>query len=216
MDFLLDPNIAYIGLVLTFIVVSMALLIPGTGVLEVVGLFLILYSGYAIYNLSINWLALLVLLAGVIPFLIALRRSGRLVYLVISILALVAGSIFLFVGEGWAPVVNPLLALVVSALSAGFVWVTARKTIEAAARPVAHNPDISLGMTGTAASAIHDEGSVQLTSELWSARSAQPIPAGAEVRVIGREGFTLLVEPVHPVEDRTQEPPAPAGTAEQG
>jgi membrane-bound ClpP family serine protease len=37
-------------------------------------------------------------------------------------------------------------------------------------------------------------GTVQLASELWSARSVKPIPADSRVRVINREGFTLVVE----------------------
>ncbi len=51
-----------------------------------------------------------------------------------------------------------------------------------------------IGATGEATTDIREEGTVQLESELWSARSAEPIPAGAQVRVIGRNGFTLLVE----------------------
>jgi len=33
-----------------------------------------------------------------------------------------------------------------------------------------------------------------VASELWSARSEQPIPAGSRIHVISREGFTLVVE----------------------
>ena len=35
---------------------------------------------------------------------------------------------------------------------------------------------------------------MQVAGELWSARSLKPIQAGKMVRVIGREGFVLLVE----------------------
>jgi membrane-bound ClpP family serine protease len=51
-----------------------------------------------------------------------------------------------------------------------------------------------IGQSGQAKSEILDGGSVQVASELWSARSEQSIPAGSWVRVIKREGFTLIVE----------------------
>jgi membrane protein implicated in regulation of membrane protease activity len=35
---------------------------------------------------------------------------------------------------------------------------------------------------------------VQAAGELWTARSEKAIPAGTPVRVIGREGFVLVVE----------------------
>ncbi|MFO3797593.1 MAG: NfeD family protein [Anaerolineales bacterium] len=41
---------------------------------------------------------------------------------------------------------------------------------------------------------MYHEGTVYVHSELWSARSRKPIQAGRPVRVIGREGFVLLVE----------------------
>jgi membrane-bound ClpP family serine protease len=41
---------------------------------------------------------------------------------------------------------------------------------------------------------VHEDGSVQVAGELWSARSEDPIPAGAQVRVLRREGFVLVVE----------------------
>ena len=56
-----------------------------------------------------------------------------------------------------------------------------------------------IGDVGEAKTDIFNEGSVQIGSELWSARSAVPIPEGSKVRVVKREGFILEVEPVPPV-----------------
>jgi len=39
-------------------------------------------------------------------------------------------------------------------------------------------------------------GSVYVGAELWSARCEVPLKAGAVVRVRGREGLVLIVEPV--------------------
>ncbi|HLE13787.1 MAG TPA: NfeD family protein [Anaerolineales bacterium] len=195
-EILLNPNIAYLLLVGGALLAILALLNPGTGLLELAALFLLILAGYSVYNLPVNYWALLLILLGVISFLVALRRSRRQVYLAASIAALVAGSIFLFDDQGWQPAVNPVLALVVSAAVVGFLWLIAQKWLEAEQIRPAHDLGALIGAIGEAKSSIHAEGSVQVAGELWSAQSAQPIPEGARVRVVGREGFFLLVEQI--------------------
>lgn len=195
-EFLLNPNIAYMMLVGGALLAILALLNPGTGLLELAALFLLLLAGYSVYNLPFNYWALLLILVGVISFLIALRRSKRQIYLAASIAALVVGSIFLFDDQGWQPAVNPVLALVVSAAAVGFLWLIAQKYLEVEQVRPAHDLEALIGAIGEAKSSIHQEGSVQVAGELWSAQSTQPIAEGTQVRVIGRDGFFLLVEQI--------------------
>ena len=193
---LLNPNVAYLLLVGGAMLAILAVLSPGTGFLEAAAFIILILAGYAIYNLPINYWALGILLLGVIPFLFALRKSGNLIYLGISILALVIGSIFLFQGIGWRPAVNPVLAIVVSTLSAGFLWFVGRKVVEVESIRPTHDLAALIGEIGEAKTEIYNEGSVQVAGELWTARSQQPIPDGSKVRVTGRDGFILEVEKV--------------------
>ena len=81
MDFILDPNIAYLILLGGVLLAMMSLASPGTGLLEIGAFFCIALAGYAIYNLSFNWWALLLLGLSIIPFVYAIqrpRRGGRL------------------------------------------------------------------------------------------------------------------------------------------
>jgi membrane-bound serine protease (ClpP class) len=195
-DFLLDPNIAYLILVGAALLTMMAVLNPGTGLLEIFALFMWLISGYIIFNMPINFWALGLMLLGVVLFLLSLRKFKNLVYLGLSIAAVIAGSIFLFDQPGWQPAVNPVLAVVVSIFVAGFVWVVAQKTLEADAMRPAHDLEALIGAIGEAETTIGDEGSVQVAGELWSAKSDQTIPEGSQVLVVGREGFFLKVEQV--------------------
>lgn len=195
-DFLLDPNIAYLILVGAALLTMMAVINPGTGLLEIIALFLWLISGYIIFNLPVNFWALALMFVGVVFFLLSLRKFQNLVYLGLSIAAVIAGSIFLFDQPGWQPAVNPILAVVVSVFVAGFVWIVAQKSLEADRMRPVHDLEALIGTVGEAETAISDEGSVQVAGELWSARSDQPISEGAQVRVVGREGFFLKVEQV--------------------
>jgi membrane-bound serine protease (ClpP class) len=197
MDFLLDPNIAYLFLLGGFVLAMLALATPGTGFFEVGALFSIALAGYAIYNLSISWWALLVLGLSIVPFVYALQKPKRELYLLISILLLVIGSVFIFPRRGDQSSVNPIVATVASALVAGFLWLAVRKSLEAAHSMPSHNLEGLVGQVGEAKTKVYEEGSVQVAGELWSARSEKSIPAGSSIRVIGREGFVLIVEKGH-------------------
>ena len=195
-DFLLDPNVAYLVLVGAALLTMMAVLNPGTGVLEIVGLFLWLISGYIIFNLPINFWALGLMLLGVVLFLLSLRKIRSLIYLGLSIAAVIIGSIFLFDQPGWQPAVNPILAVIVSVFVAGFTWIVANKALEAESMRPAHDLEALVGAVGEAKTSIQDEGSVQVAGELWSAKSQQSIPEGTHIRVTGRDGFRLVVEKI--------------------
>lgn len=190
----LNPNLAYLFLVGGFSMALIAIVTPGTGVLEIAAFFSLILAGYAVYSLPINYWALIILLLSIIPFIWAVRKSGKLIYLIISILALLIGSVYIFRGDNWwRPAVNPVLALVVSVLTGGFFWIVASKTLEANAVIPSHDLGIIIGEEGEAKSDIYHEGSVQVHGELWTARSNEPISNGSKVRVVGRDGFVLEV-----------------------
>ncbi len=197
--FLLNPNTVYLILVFGLLLTIMALLAPGTTILELLAFFTLLLAGYGIYNLSVNAWALVVLLVGVFLFFLAVRKFRHPVFLVLSIVLLILGSVYIFPGETWwQPGVNPFLATVVSLLMGGYVWVIATKAMEVAITPPVHDINALVGLTGEAKTDIHKEGSVQVAGELWSAQSKEPISQGTMVRVVGREGFILQVEIMNP------------------
>ena len=195
MEILLNPNVAYIILVIGIVLTVMALFAPGTGILEISALFMLLLAGWEISQLSINLWALLLLVLGVVPFIVAVRKSHKLIYLVIALVAFVIGSAYLFEGEEWyLPGVNVVLAIVASVMACGFLWIATTKVLESDKMRPRHNLGNLVGEVGEAKTEIFSEGSVQIESELWSARSTVPIPEGSKVRVVKRDGFILDVE----------------------
>ena len=196
MNILLDPNLAYLFLLAGALLGLLALVTPGTGALELSGFFCLLLAGYAMTQLEFNLWALLLTMLGIVPFVYAIQKPKREWALALSILLLTIGSAYLFRNEKgwWLPAVNPILAVIASILYAGFLWLVIRKSIQAFNAPPAHDLAILIGQVGRAKTPVHEEGSVQLEGELWSARSDRPIPKGQSVRVIGRNGFVLDVE----------------------
>lgn len=195
MEILLNPNMAYILLVGTILLTLIAIIAPGTGAPEGGAIFCLVAGGYMAYELGVNLWAVTILALSLAPFFVALRaKAWRIPLLILTFLLLTIGSIFLFTGADGLPLVNPLLAVVVSIASGGLIWFGADRSVIAMHQAPVHNLDALVGKTGKARTPINGEGSVQVDGELWSARSEKPIEEGSTVRVLQRDGFVLIVE----------------------
>jgi len=194
MEFITDPNIAYVLLVLGSILTLLAIVTPGTGALEIGALFSLALSGFAAYRMGFNLWALVVLTLMLVPFIYAIRKPKREIYLAASIIMLIIGSIYLFPSQGLRPSVNPYLAVTVSIFSSAFIWLIILKTLAAMHSRPNHDLGSLIGQIGETKTIVHHEGSVQMDGELWSARSEKRISAGKQVRVVSRDGFTLIIE----------------------
>ena len=162
MEFLLEPNVAYLILLAGVMLGFMAIVSPGTGLFEVGAFFCLMLAGYAVYNLSFNWWALVLLVLSLIPFIYAIQKPKRELYLGLSIVLLTVGSVFLFPNSEGIIAVNPLVAITASVLVAGFLWIAVRKSIEASAVRPSHDLGALIGKIGEARTKVLDDGSVQV------------------------------------------------------
>ncbi len=196
MNFLVDPNVAYFLLVCGLGLAILALFSPGTGLLEIGAFFLLVLAGYGAANLPINWWAVAILVAGVFPFLFAVRKSRQNGYLIVSLIALTVGSVFLFQPAEGLIAINPWLALITSSLTLGFLWLAVHKAVQAIRQPPSMDLGRLVGREGVVHSEIIRKGVVYIDGEEWTARSASQIAVGRSVRVIARDGLVLVVEPL--------------------
>jgi membrane-bound serine protease (ClpP class) len=195
MSFLLDPNVTYLLLVLGFVLGILALFTPGTGLLEIGALFAIALAGYGIYQLDINLWALLLMVVGIVPLIFAIRKPKRWYWLLAALALMVVGSIFLFPRNAGTETINPFFASLVSIAAIAITWWIGRKGLEAVKMRPSQDLRNLIGQVGEARTAIQQEGTVYAGGEEWSARSQERIPAGAQIKVIDREGLVLIVEP---------------------
>ena len=193
MNFLLDPNVAYLILVIGVILGMLALFTPGTGLLEVGALFAIFLAGYAMYHLPIRAWALLLLVVGIVPFIFALRKFKQWYWLLPAIVSSVVSSVFLFKSDNSLTAINPWFATLVSIVSVVLMWVIGIKTLEALRLRPSQDLSRLIDELGEARTDIFNEGTVYAGGEDWTARSDALIPAGSQVKVIGREGLVLKV-----------------------
>lgn len=193
----LFPNLVYLVLVAGLWLVALALVAPGTGLLEMIAALTLVLAGLGMISLTLSPWALLVLLVGGVLFGLSLWRRHEVIWLALSGIALTLGSAFLFVSENGGPAVHPLVAGLASALTLGYFWLAIRKVMASARARLAHDPSAVKGMVGETRTPLDPLGSVYVGGELWTARAEAPVAEGKRVRVVDRDGLILTVEPVH-------------------
>jgi membrane-bound serine protease (ClpP class) len=190
------PNLLYLVLVAGIWIAALAIVSPGTGVLELLALLALGSAGLGTLIAPLNLWALLVLLLGVLFFVLSLRILQPEIGLILSAAALSVGSIFLFHPPAGVAGVDPVLAVVVSGLTLGYFWLAVRKTLLSQNEQPSIDISHVVGKVAEVRTVLDPQGSVYALGELWTARSDTRVKPGERVRVIGREGLILVVEPV--------------------
>lgn len=194
MNFLLNPDVAFVFLGAALLVTIFALLAPGSGILEVLALLLLISVGYAVANLPVNAWALVLLLLGIVGVIVTFRRVRKWYFIVGSIVLLMVGMVFVFRGENSITGVNPLLALIGALGLGAFVWIIGTNISRTFHQKPYSDLNRLTGMAGVATTDILRDGSVYVDGEDWSATSDEPIAAGSQVKVVERKGLVLKVE----------------------
>lgn len=190
-------SVFYLCLVLGVWTAAMGVATPGTGVLEVFSLLLLTGASVGMLVWPVNAWALvpLVLGVGALVFSVVRRRTSPW-WVLGSAVLLSLGSIFLYENAQGGPAVEPVLAVLMTALTVGFFWFGVRRGIEVQLAAPTVDADIVIGQVGEARSPVHRSGTVYVGGELWSARSEAPIQAGQRVRVLALDGLVVDVEAV--------------------
>ena len=192
----LFPNLLYLVLVGGIWLAALAVVSPGTGVLELLAFSALGAAGLGTLVVPLNIWGLVVLILGAIFFLLSLRVLRPEIGLVLAALAFSAGSIYLFRPPQGVAGVDPVLAVVVSGLTLGYFWYAVRKTFISQLEQPTIDIGHVIGKTAEVRTALDPLGSIYAQGELWTARSDTRIKPGAQVRIIGREGLILIVEPM--------------------
>lgn len=197
MNFLINPNIAYLFVVAAVMLAITSLLFPRFNLSKIGSLVCLVGAGFELFNLQANPWALVVVALSPLPYFVATRQAGpRRPLLVVTAGMLVFGSVFLLVDKKGLPVVNSGLLWLVSTICVQFIWVATERRLNAQGTRRGIDPDSLVGLVGTATTQVEDVGLVKIEGETCSARSDQPIPAGSTVRVLKYEGRVLVVKKV--------------------
>ncbi len=189
------PMTAYILLLVGVYGLVFELAHPGMAAPGVLGGICLLLALFAFQVMPVNAAGLALLLLG-LAFMIAEAFVPSFGVLGLGgIAAFVAGSLLLW--DETSPGYEIPLALILgfALASAGLLIGLVTLLIRQRARPVVSGAEELLGATGTVMA--DESGRVWIHSESWLARAPQPLRPGEPVRVTGREGLTLWVQPLN-------------------
>jgi membrane-bound serine protease (ClpP class) len=204
LQWLADPNVAFLFMSLGTLAIIYELANPGFGGGAVVGVILILLALFALAVLPVNALGGLLLVVAAIMFVVEIFTPGVGVGAAGGTAALVLGGLFLFRGRVSVDleVLVPVAVVVGGAtvLAGRLAWRTRRLA------PTTGGGGL-VGKVAVVRSASGTTGQTMVEGAWWNVRTTgAPLREGASVRVIDVEGLDLVVE----------EEPASQGRQDEG
>jgi membrane-bound serine protease (ClpP class) len=193
-----DPNIAFILLMIGIYGLLFEFWSPGAIVPGVVGGISLLVALTALSVLPVNFGGLGLLLLGVALMLVEILNPGFGALGVGGAAAFALGALFLF-DPSETDIrfqVSPMLIITMTVLSIAFFAGVLAMALKARRRPVQTGGEEMIGMPGEVVSWSGDEGRIRVHSEIWNARSEQPLNKGQRVVVASRSGLTLTVKAI--------------------
>lgn len=199
-----DPTVAYLLIVLGALAVLLEVFHPGALVPGMVGGVALLLGAIGLIALPFNWAGLLLLIVALALVVADVHMATHGALTLAALIAFVPGSLLLFAPAGSRPpgqaaeaVALPAV-LALAALLGAFGLGVGAAVASVRARPPYRFALPEAGMVGLAVGPLAPAGVIRVGGQLWSARADQdaPIATDQAVRILAREGLTLVVVPV--------------------
>ena len=189
-----NPNVAFILLLIGVYGLILEFFNPGAVAPGLIGSICLVVALYALALLPVNYAGVALVLIG-IGLMIAEAHIGAFGAIGVGgIVAFVIGALMMF--PAGVPGLQLSSAVVIGtaiASAALFVLVLA-VLLRSRKRPVVTGGEALIGAAGEAVAWHGREGRVSIKGELWRARAAAPLQAGAAIKVVDRDGLVLVVE----------------------
>jgi membrane-bound serine protease (ClpP class) len=191
-----DPSVALILLMIGVYGLFFEFWSPGLALPGVIGAVCLLIGLFALQMLPVNYAGLALILLG-LSFMVAevfLPAFGSLG--AGGIIAFVIGAVMLIDTDAQGFGVPRGLIVIVTAVTASFIFLVAALALKARRRPIVTGQEALIGSVGVALDDIETDGWARINGEQWRVRSRVPIKRGQSVRVASRGDLLLTVIPV--------------------
>jgi membrane-bound serine protease (ClpP class) len=189
-----NPNVAFLLMLIGVYGLIFEFLNPGSVAPGLVGAMSLLVALFALAFLPVSYAGAGLLLLGIGLMVAEVHIGAFGVIGVAGIVAFVIGAMMLF------PSGAPGLRLSLPVIAAGTIATAAfflggiALLLRSRRRPVVTGGEALAGAGGEVVVWSGSEGRVRVAGEIWLARAASELAAGARIKVVGRDGLTLLVE----------------------
>ena len=196
LDFLLDPNIAFLVLAVGALALYAEFNHPGAVVPGVVGVVFVLLALFALNLLPTRYAAFTLIMAAFVMFALEAKLATHGVLGIAGIALMTIGGLLLVDGPIPELRVKLWTALAVSVPLGAITVFLMGIALRARRNKVVTGKQGMIGSVGEARTDIDPEGKVFVQGELWNAHAASRIPMGEPVVVRDMEGLELEVEKV--------------------
>lgn len=184
LNFISDPNVAYILMMLGFYGLFFELTNPGAIFPGVFGGISLILAFYAFQTLPVNYAGLLLIILAIILFILEVKIVSHGVLIIGGVISMIIGSLMLFESAGPFLKLSLYLILPVVIVTVLFFTLTVGLALKAYRRKPVTGKEGLIGSSGIAKNEITKEGGLVSThGEIWSAYSDETIQKGDEVIV---------------------------------
>ena len=195
LNVLINPNIAYILMILGFYGLLFEITHPGVWFPGVAGLICLILAFYAFHTLPTNYAGLALILLAIVLFIAEVKVTSYGLLSLAGIVCMLLGSLFLVDSTAeFMQISLQIIVPVVLSTAAIFVFL-----ISLAVRAQRQKGVTGLeGLVGAVAEVTVPlpNGKVMVEGEIWDAVSNDPVKKGQKVKVISVEGMKLTVKKI--------------------
>lgn len=199
LNFISNPDIAYILLMLGMLGMYFELFNPGAILPGVVGVISLILAFYAMNTLPVNYAGLMLIIFALVLFLLEIKVVSHGVLAIGGVVSLFLGSVMLFKSSSSLDMIKISTGIIISVtvLSTAFFLGIIGLGLRAQRLKTVTGIHVLLGQTGETLSQLDPQGQLQVNGEVWNAESTRgKISKGQLVKVIRVKGLTLFVEPL--------------------
>lgn len=190
-----DPNVALILMMIGIYGLIFEFWSPGMVAPGLIGAICLLLALYALSFLPIDYAGAALVLLG-IGLMVAEVHIGSFGALGVGgVIAFVIGAIMMFPSHAPGFTISIPLVLTVAVITAAFFAFVIGVFLRARRKPVVTGKEALVGAEGEAVFWSDGEGRVRVHGEIWRARATSPLASGARIKVVGRDGLMLIIEP---------------------
>lgn len=200
-NWLSDPQIAFLVLIIGILGIYFGLSAPGTIVPEVSGLILVVLGIYGIGLFDTNTTGFVLLLLGIALIIAEIFAAGFGILGIGGAISMIAGAILLpvepLMARDWysaflATVIGTVIGLLI------IIIFVVQRIADSRRRFTSGSVYFNPPQNGIVISEINPEGMIKARGELWRAKSVNEakIAVGAEVEVVSSENMVLWVKPL--------------------
>lgn len=190
---LINPNIAYLLLIIGLWSAITAFLVPGTGLPEAIAAVCVVLGVTGLTQLPINAVGAAMIALAFVLFLLEFKVMSHGALTVGGVVSFALGSLFLVRPTEAQPGVSIAVVSMTTLATVVFFVVAVRAALRTYRQPIFSSRQRIVGAQGVVKQTIAPVGTVQVKSELWTAVADEQVAAGEKVVVTGIEGLRLRV-----------------------